>query len=118
MVLLDRALENSKASFASGEFIAKLSSLVRLVTDSQNAMSTDDLTSYYSERLLSILGDLGIQTEIIDNPIKNAPPFLIGERIESSELKTILLYGHGDTVPLQKGLWYDGIRPNELKIID
>ena len=118
MVLLDRALENSKDSFASGEFIAKLSSLVRLITDSQNAVSTDDLTSYYSEGLLSILGDLGIQTEIIDNPIKNAPPFLIGERIESSELKTILLYGHGDTVPLQKGLWYDGIRPNELKIID
>ena len=118
MVLLDRALENSNYSFASGEFIAKLGSLVRLVTDSQNAVSNDDLTSYYSKGLSGILVELGIQTEIIDNPIKNAPPFLIGERIESSKLKTILLYGHGDTVPLQKGLWYDGIIPNELKIID
>ena len=118
MVLLEQALENSKDSFSSGEFIAELSSLVRLVTDSQNAVSNDDLTSYYSKGLSGILVELGIQTEIIDNPIKNAPPFLIGERIESSELKTILLYGHGDTVPLQKGLWYDGISPNELKIID
>ena len=43
---------------------------------------------------------------------------MIGERIESSELKTILLYGHGDTVPLQQGLWNEGIIPNELKIFD
>ncbi len=118
MVLLDQALENSRESFASGDFIAKLSSLVRLVTDSQNALSNEDLAKYYYEGLLDILVELGIRTKIIDNPIKNAPPFLIGERIESSELKTILLYGHGDTVPLQKGLWHDGISPNILKIID
>ena len=90
MVLLDQALENSKESFASGDFTAKLSSLVRLVTDSQNALSNEDLAKYYSEGLLDILVELGIRTKIIDNPIKNAPPFLIGDRIESSELKTIL----------------------------
>ena len=37
---------------------------------------------------------------------------------ESSDLNTILLYGHGDTVPLQEGQWFEGIIPNELKIID
>jgi acetylornithine deacetylase/succinyl-diaminopimelate desuccinylase-like protein len=61
---------------------------------------------------------LGIQTEIVENPIKNSPPFLIGSRMESPELKTILLYGHGDTVPLQEGQWNDGISPSDLKIID
>ena len=118
MALLDEALENSKNLFSTGEFITKLGSLVNIVTDSKNALSAYDLTSYYTDGLSGILADLGIQTEIFDNPIENAPPFLIGKRIESSELKTILLYGHGDTVPLQKELWYEGISPNELKIID
>ena len=118
MASLAQALENSNNWFANGEFFTKLSSLVNIVTDSKNALSAYDLTSYYTDGLSDILADLGIQTEIIDNPIKNAPPFLIGKRIESSELKTILLYGHGDTVPLQKDLWNEGINPRELKIVD
>ena len=84
MVSLYQALENSRNSFTSGEFIAKLSGLVRIVTDSKNSVSNEDLINYYSEGLLSILTELGIQTKIIDNYVENAPPFLIGERIESS----------------------------------
>ena len=118
MASLDQALENSNKWFADGTFFDKLSSLVNIVTDSKNALSVEDLTSYYTDGLSDILTDLGLQTEIIDNPIKDGPPFLIGKRIESSELKTILLYGHGDTVPLQEGQWFEGIIPNELKIID
>jgi acetylornithine deacetylase/succinyl-diaminopimelate desuccinylase-like protein len=38
--------------------------------------------------------------------------------MESPEFKTILLYGHGDTVPLQEGQWNEGISPSDLKIID
>ena len=83
MALLDQALENSKNLFSTREFITKLGSLVNIVTDSKNALSAYDLTSYYTDGLSDILADLGIQTEIIDNPIKNAPPFLIGKRIES-----------------------------------
>ena len=118
MAALDQALENSNKWFTDGKFFDKLSSLVNIVTDSKNAVSVEDLTSYYTDGLSDILTDLGLQTEIIDNPIKDGPPFLIGKRIESSELKTILLYGHGDTVPLQEGQWFEGIIPNELKIID
>ncbi|MFL2795338.1 MAG: M20/M25/M40 family metallo-hydrolase [Paracoccaceae bacterium] len=114
----DQALENSNKWFTDGKFFDKLSSLVNIVTDSKNAVSVEDLTSYYTDGLWDILTELGLQTEIIDNPIKDGPPFLIGKRIESSELKTILLYGHGDTVPLQEGQWFEEIIPNELKIID
>ena len=118
MASLNQALENSHNWFADGEFFDKLSSLVSIVTDSKNSRSAEDLTSYYTDGLSGILIELGLQTEIIDNPIKDGPPFLIGKRIESSELKTILLYGHGDTVPLQEGQWFEEIIPNELKIID
>ena len=113
----DQALENSNKWFTDGKFFDKLSSLVNIVTDSKNAVSVDDLTSYYTDGLSDILTELGLQTEIIDNRIKGGPPFLIGKRIESSELKTILLYGHGDTVPLQEGQWFEEIIPNELKVI-
>ena len=117
MASSDQALENSNKWFTDGKFFDKLSSLVNIVTDSKNAVSVDDLTSYYTDGLSDILTELGLQTKIIDNPIKGGPPFLIGKRIESSELKTILLYGHGDTVPLQEGQWFEEIIPNELKVI-
>ena len=113
----DQALENSNKWFTDGKFFDKFSSLVNIVTDSKNAVSVDDLTSYYTDGLSDILTELGLQTKIIDNSIKGGPPFLIGKRIESSELKTILLYGHGDTVPLQEGQWFEEIIPNELKVI-
>ena len=113
----DQALENSNKWFNDGKFFDKLRSLVNIVTDSKNAVSVDDLTNYYTDGLSDILTELGLQTEIIDNRIKGGPPFLIGKRIESSELKTILLYGHGDTVPLQEGQWFEEIIPNELKVI-
>jgi len=118
MASLDQALENSQNWFANGEFFNKLSSLVNIVTDSRNALSVEGLISYYTDGLSDILAELGLHTEIIDNPIKDRPPFLIGTRTESSELNTILLYGHGDTVPLQEGQWFEKIIPNELKIID
>jgi acetylornithine deacetylase/succinyl-diaminopimelate desuccinylase-like protein len=118
MASLEQALENSSNWFANGEFFAKLSNLVNIVSDSKNSLSAEELTSYYTDGLSDILSELGLQTEIIDNPNKDCPPFLIGTRIESSELKTILLYGHGDTVPLQEGEWFEEIIPNEIKIID
>ena len=102
MASIDQALKISENLFVDGEFIANLRSLVSFVTDSKNSVSNENLIRYYVDGLSGIFAELGLQTEIIDNPIKNAPPFLIGKRIESSELKTILLYGHGDTVPLQQ----------------
>ena len=99
MASLAQALKNSNNWFANGEFFTKLSSLVNIVSDSKNSVSVEDLTSYYADGLSDILEELGLQTEIIDNPIKNGPPFLIGTRLESSELNTILLYGHGTGRP-------------------
>ncbi len=118
MASIDQALKISENLFVDGEFIANLRSLVSFVTDSKNSVSNENLIRYYVDGLSGIFAELGLQTEIIDNPITNAPPFLIGKRIESSELKTILLYGHGDTVPLQQELWNEGISPSKLKIID
>ena len=118
MSTLEQALKRSKKLFVDGIFFEQLRNLVQIVTDSKNSRCAEDLVVYYTRGLSNILTELGIQTEIVENPIKNSPPFLIGSRMESPELKTILLYGHGDTVPLQEGQWNDGISPSDLKIID
>ena len=118
MSTLERALKRSNKLFVDGIFIENLRSLVKIVTDSKNSRRVEDLVDYYTKGLSNILAELGFQIDIVDNPIKSAPPFLIGSRMESPELKTILIYGHGDTVPLQGGEWHEGISPSELKIID
>lgn len=118
MSTLEQALKRSKKLFVDGVFFEHLRNLVKIVTDSKNSRCAEDLVVYYTRGLSNILTELGIQTDIIENPIKNSPPFLIGSRIESPELKTILLYGHGDTVPLQEGQWKEGISPSDLKITD
>ncbi|MDA9673325.1 M20/M25/M40 family metallo-hydrolase [Paracoccaceae bacterium] len=118
MSTLEQALKLSKKLFVDGIFFEQLRNLVQIVTDSKNSRCAEDLVVYYTRGLSNILTELGIQTEIVDNPVKNSPPFLIGSRMESPELKTILLYGHGDTVPLQEGQWNEGISPSDLKIID
>ena len=51
----DQALKNSNNWFTDGKFFDKLSSLVNIVTDSKNAVSVEDLTSYYTDGLLDIL---------------------------------------------------------------
>ena len=117
MSTLKKAIQYSRNSFANGEFIQRLGSLIEIVTDSKGSVSTQVLREYYTKGLFNIFEELGIKSKIIDNPINDKPPFLIGTRIESPEYKTILFYGHGDTVPLQTGDWYEGINPSELKVI-
>ena len=106
MSTLEQALKRSNKLFVDGIFIKKLRSLVKIVTDSKNSHRVEDLVDYYTKGLSNILAELDVQTDIIDNPIKSGPPFLIGSRMESPELKTILIYGHGDTVPLQVEDWH------------
>ena len=48
---------------------------------------------------------------IVANPVAGAPPLLIGERIESAELPTVLMYGHGDVVRGQDDRWGAGRSP-------
>ena len=48
---------------------------------------------------------------MFDNPRRDGPPFLVGERIEDSSLLTVLIYGHGDTVRGLDDLWRPGLSP-------
>ena len=49
--------------------------------------------------------------KLVDNPVNPRLPFLIGHRMESADLPTVLTYGHGDTVLAMDGRWREGLEP-------
>ena len=87
MSTLEKAIQYSRNSFANGEFIQRLGSLIEIVTDSKGSVSAQVLREYYTKGLSNIFEELGIKSKIIDNPINDKPPFLIGARKSHQNIK-------------------------------
>ena len=58
MSTLEKAIQYSKNSFASGEFIQRLSSLIEIITDSKESVSAKVLSEYYTKGLFNIFEEL------------------------------------------------------------
>ena len=80
-------------------------------TQSQISGQMHFLHCYINSTIKPLLADIGFVQAVYKNPIKGAPPFLIAKREESSNLPTILLYGHGDVVYGQEGYWDEDLYP-------
>lgn len=98
----------------SGAFERDLAALVAIPSESQTPGRLDQMHQYLREGLIPRLTRLGLTARITDNPEPGAPPFLVAERVEDPDLPTILLYGHGDVVNGQAGLWAEGRDPFAL----
>ena len=94
----DGAIARAAAYFDSGAFSRDLARRVACPTESQNADRAAELRAYLDDQIAPALAALGLATRVVANPISGAPPLLIGERIESPALATVLMYGHGDVV--------------------
>ena len=70
-----------------------------------------DLRAYLSDELAPTLERLGFATELWDNPVPHAPPFLYAARIEDAAQTTVLMYGHGDVVPGHDAQWTQADSP-------
>lgn len=99
----------------SGEFERQLAECVACPSESQRAGNTGVLTTYLTDHLRPRLQSLGFHCALHANPIENGPPFLVAERIEDSDLVTVLGYGHGDVVDGQTDSWRSGLHPFTLK---
>jgi acetylornithine deacetylase/succinyl-diaminopimelate desuccinylase-like protein len=110
------AITQAHSHFDSGAFLDTLSRRVALATESQRADAAPLLRRYLSEEIGSQLGSLAFTYEIVENPVSGMPPFLVGERIESPELPTVLLYGHGDVVGGDAANWSPGRSPWQVKV--
>ncbi|MEM5388313.1 M20 family metallopeptidase [Paraburkholderia phymatum] len=110
------AIARVRSHFDSGAFFSTLSRRVALATESQQADAAPLLRRYLSEEIESQLVSLGFVCEILENPIPGMPPFLVGERIESPSLPTVLLYGHGDVIGGDASNWTNTRSPWQVKV--
>jgi acetylornithine deacetylase/succinyl-diaminopimelate desuccinylase-like protein len=107
----DAAIARATAHFDSGAFARELGARVACRTESQHGGRAAELRAYLDELIAPALAALGASTRVVANPVAGAPPLLIGERIESPSLPTVLTYGHGDVVRGQDDRWGAGLSP-------
>jgi acetylornithine deacetylase/succinyl-diaminopimelate desuccinylase-like protein len=105
------AVVRAHAYFDSGDFVADLRRRVAIPSSSQEPERSAALRDYLRDEMVPALAPLGFSTRILDNPLGEGPPFLVAERIESPQLLTVLIYGHGDTVRGLDDLWRPGLSP-------
>lgn len=103
-------------SFASdGRFLSDLQRRVAIATESQKPEWRPECYRYLDE-INADFSKLGFTGEVIDNPDPTGGPLLIARRIESDELPTLLVYGHGDVVAGMEGSWSNGRDPWQVKV--
>lgn len=92
-----------------------LSRRIAFRTESQNPDRAADLRAYLTDEIGPTLAALGFAWSLWDNPIEGKPPFLFAERVESPELPTVLMYGHGDVVLGYDAQWTKAASPWALE---
>lgn len=106
-----QAIGEATRFFDNGGFLAMLSRLVALRTESQAANQHEELRAFLNTGIAPDLAAAGFQTTIHPNPKPAFGDFLIAERHEDDSLPTILIYGHGDTVRCEPDQWRAGLAP-------
>jgi len=114
--LRQQALASIQSYFDLGRFREDLAQLVAAPTSSNDSVLGEDLRAYLEGCVQAHLRNCGMEVRIYDNPDGAPAPFLLAERKESEELPTLLLYGHGDTVPLMRGSWNNDRDPLKLDV--
>lgn len=110
------AIEHVTAHFESGAFLADLERRVALRTDSQEPDSKPRLHAYLAHEMVGTLASLGFESQVFDNPVEGAGPFLIATRQEDEALPTVLVYGHGDVVRGYDEQWRAGLSPWRVSV--
>jgi len=108
------AIERSKRFFDDDSFFNLMADWVALDTDSRKDDRKPEMLAYLEKKIAPFIESMGFDHRIVENPIESRAPFLIGKRLENEDLPSILIYGHGDTVPLMENEWEQGLDPLEL----
>ncbi|MGH3389588.1 MAG: M20 peptidase family dipeptidase, partial [Actinomadura sp.] len=95
----------------SGAFFAELAAMVAYPTESGDPARRAAVGAYLDEILAPALAGLGCTVTEYANPDPAGGPFLVGTRVESPELPTLLCYGHADVVNGHEGQWSEGRDP-------
>ncbi len=110
------ALARAQGYFDDGSYLERLRRLVAVPTESFPPGHKPDLERYCRDVLGPMIGELGFATQVLDNPMAQHGPVLLGTRIEDPALPTVLLYGHGDVVRAMPERWRAGLDPWRVTI--
>ncbi len=105
------AVARALAHFDTNAFRDHLAELVAIRSTSQDPGHEADVMHYLSAAIQPWLERMGFTVAIHANPRAGFGPILTAERIEDPSLKTILTYGHGDTVRGLEDQWRAGLDP-------
>jgi acetylornithine deacetylase/succinyl-diaminopimelate desuccinylase-like protein len=107
----DAAINEARDYFDNGGFVADLARRVAIKSTSQDPEYADSLRQYLEDEMCGSLEALGYVCRVFPNPVADAGPILIAERIEDEAFTTVLTYGHGDTVRGLDDMWAEGRDP-------
>ncbi|OZI34199.1 hypothetical protein CAL29_11680 [Bordetella genomosp. 10] len=113
-----RCLEAAAEYFDDGGFLRDLNRRVGFPTESDRNPDLAVLASYLRDEMAPGLRALGFSARLLPNPVDGAGPLLVASRVESPELPTVLLYGHGDVVSGNSPAWRAGLDPWQVVIED
>ena len=114
MASRQNAIARSDKYFSSGSFVNDLARLVAFPSESQKPEQIGQLHAYLDEGVAPFLAAMDFKLRKVENSKAGKGPFLIGKRLESEDLPTILTYGHGDVVRGQVDQWREGLKPFEI----
>jgi acetylornithine deacetylase/succinyl-diaminopimelate desuccinylase-like protein len=105
------AIARALDDFDSNAFRDRLAALVAIRSTSQDPGHEADVQAYLRDAIAPWLERLGFSVAIHQNPRAGFGPILTAARIEDPALRTILTYGHGDTVRGLEDQWRAGLDP-------
>ncbi|WP_428536903.1 M20/M25/M40 family metallo-hydrolase [Rhodopila sp.] len=108
------AVASALKHFDDGHFHHHLAELIAIPSTSQEPDHAADVQRYLHEAIQPWLERMGFVVEILDNPVAGHGPILSAERVEAGAAKSVLSYGHGDTVRGLDDQWRDGLSPWRL----
>src|SRR5262245_1496068 len=109
------AIDSVFSYFDNGSFISDLARRVSYETESQERRG-DQLRAYLDDEVAPALARMQFKVRCVENPVERCSPFLIAERLESDQVPTVLMYGHGDVVRGQARDWTKGNGPWNLSV--
>jgi acetylornithine deacetylase/succinyl-diaminopimelate desuccinylase-like protein len=111
------AIQRATSVFDDGSFKESLRQRIERPTESQNPARAAELPAYLTRELQPALEAMGFECQLISHP-KAKAPFLFAQRLESTNLPTVLGYGHGDVIRGLESEWREGVSPWALTELD
>lgn len=110
----NEAISAAERFFDEDHFFTLLAEWVAMETGSCGDDRRAQLEGYLQVKMTPYLKAMEFDCRAVENPDDPEAPFLIARRIEDPDLPTVLIYGHGDTVPPMEDQWRDGLSPHVL----